>query len=127
MIASTSATSATARLFIEGKEVGEVTIKSRADSWGFGDFLPTAGFVEFAALFGNWSLLMHADDGEHRLSRAAAEELQRAERELDVLRAKLFIEQRDEWLDLSQVNIDGPLIEWKVTLRNASPPSRRDH
>jgi len=113
--------SANARLFIEGKEVGRVMIKSRADSWGFGDFVPADDFADFASLFGSWSLLMHAIDGEKRLSRDASEELRQAERLLDSLHVKMFIERDAEWLDLSQVNIDGSLIEWKLKYRHATP------
>src|SRR5690242_5707635 len=113
---------ATGRLFINGKEVGSVTLKSLADSWGFGDFTPNAAFAEFATLFGKWSLLMHADDDEKKLSDAAAEELRQAELEIDGLRAKLLVEAQSEWIDLSQINIDGPLIEWKISRRKAEPP-----
>jgi hypothetical protein len=113
---------ATARLFINGKDVGLVRLKSLADSWGFGEFAPDAAFSEFAATFGNWSLLMHADDGEKRLSQAASSELRAAELAIDALRAKLRVEGSGEWVDVSQLNIDGPLIEWKVSLRNAAAP-----
>ena len=114
-MASTSPKAAT--LFINGKQVGAVLVKSLADSWGFGEFSPNPAFAEFASLFGNWSLLMHADDGEKKLSEAASDELRRIEYELDSLHAKLFLDGVSEWLDLTQLNIDGPLIEWKVTTR----------
>jgi hypothetical protein len=115
---------ATARLFINGKEVGAVVLKSLADSWGFGEFTPNAGFAEFAALFGNWSLLMHADDDQKPMSDAASDELRRAELAIDSLHAKLLLEAESssEWVDIAQLNIDGPLIEWKVSHRNARPP-----
>jgi hypothetical protein len=113
---------ATGRLFINGREVGVVTLKSLADSWGFGEFAPNSAFVEFAAIFGKWSLLMHADDGERTLSPEASEELRAAELEIDSLRAKLLVASDEEWIDLSQINIDGPLIEWKVSRRRAKPP-----
>jgi hypothetical protein len=118
------AMAATARLFINGKDVGTVEVKSLADSWGFGDFSPNAAFEEFAVIFGNWSLLMHADDEEKKLSEAASEELRQAEYAIDSLRAKLLITATNEWLDVSQINIDGPLVEWKVTQRHSSPPPR---
>ena len=98
-----------------------MALKSLADSWGFGDFTPNPAFAEFAAIFGNWSLLMHADDGD-RQSEAASEELRAAEYAIDSLHAKLFLEQNNEWMDIGQLNIDGPLIEWKVSQKNASPP-----
>lgn len=113
---------ATARLFINGKDVGQVVLKSLADSWGFGEFSPGEAFAEFAPVFGKWSLLMHADDGEEKLSEAASEELRAAEYAIDSLHAKLRIDAGEEWIDLSQLTIDGPLIEWKVARRNASPP-----
>ncbi len=116
------ATAATARLFINGKDVGQVLVKSVADSWGFGEFSPGEAFAEFAALFGNWSLLMHADDDEKRLSDAASQELRAVEAALDALHYKLYLQVERQWVDLSQVNIDGPLIEWKVSLRPARPP-----
>lgn len=112
---------ATARLFINGKEVGTVTLKSLADSWGFGDFQPNAAFAEFAPLFGSWSILMHADDDDPKLSAAASDELRAAEFAIDSLRAQLCMDADQEWLDLSQLNIDGPLIEWKQARRNADP------
>jgi hypothetical protein len=113
---------ATARLFLDGKDVGQVTVKSLADSWGFGEFEPNGTFAEFAAIFGNWSLLMHADDGEKRLSEAASDELRAAEFAIDSLRAKLRLDSSGEWVDVAQLNIDGPLVEWKVSRRNAPAP-----
>jgi hypothetical protein len=113
--------SSTARLFINGKDVGAVTVKSLADSWGFGDFQPNAAFAEFAALFGSWSILMHADDEDAKLSAAASEELRAVEFAIDSLHAKLRIDPNQEWVDLSQLNIDGPLIEWKLARRGAEP------
>ena len=106
-----------ARLIINGKAVGRVRVRTFADSWGFGDFEPSGAFAEFAPLFGNWSLLIHADYDEHQLSAAASEELRRVELALDALRAKLIFDDGDEVLDLTQLNIDGPLIDWKVGRR----------
>ena len=111
-------TAARARLVINGKDAGRVTVRSFADSWGFGEFEPDAAFAEFAPLFGNWSLLIHADHDEDRLSPAASEELRRAELALDLrLRCKLVFDDDDEVLDLTQLNIDGPLIDWKIGRR----------
>ncbi len=106
-----------ARLVINGKDVGGVRVRSFADSWGFGEFEPGAAFAEFAPLFGNWSLLIHADRDEERLSPAASEELRHAELALDALRSKLVSDDGGEVLDLAQLNIDGPLIDWKVGRR----------
>ena len=106
-----------ARLIINGKDVGRVSVRSFADSWGFGEFEPGGAFAEFAPLFGNWSLLIHADRDEERLSEAASEELRRAELALDALRCTLVSDAGDETLDLAQLNIDGHLIDWKVGRR----------
>jgi hypothetical protein len=105
---------ATGRLFLNGKHVGDVVVKSRADSWGFGDFAPNAAFAEFAPLFGQWSLLMHADDNDPQLSNAASEALREAELAIDALEAILLLDSPPERLVLGQINIDGPLVEWKV-------------
>ena len=106
-----------ARLLINGKDVGRVVVRSSADSWGFGEFEPSAAFGEFAALFGKWSLLIHADADEERLSPAASEELRRAELALDALRSRLIFDALGEMLELTQLNIDGPLVEWKFGRR----------
>ena len=108
----------TARLFLNDRDVGTVKVKGWDDSWGFGEFSPGEGFSHFAPRFGAWSLLMHADDGSDdpahgRLSAAAAEELRQVEQEIDRLHAKLFLVGPQEWRPVAQLNIDGPLIEWK--------------
>src|SRR5512145_3052307 len=113
-------TGSTARLYINGKPVGHVRVRNFADSWGFGEFQPAPAFGEFAAIFGKWSLLMHADADEAKLSPAASEELRQAELAMDALRSRLVFEDHDETLDLSQLNIDGSLIEWKVARRGRS-------
>ncbi len=107
-------TSATGRLFLRNKDVGEVRSRGEADSWCFGDFEPNAEFVEFATLFGSWSLLMHAEEGDEKMSQAASDELRRAEREIDALRAKIYFPKDDQWIDVAQLNIDGKMIEWKA-------------
>lgn len=106
-----------ARLLINGKDVGRVRVRTFADAWGFGEFTPGAAFVEFAPLFGSWSLLIHADRDEQRLSDAASDELRRAELALDSLRSMLVFDDGLEVLDLTQLNIDGPLIDWRVGRR----------
>ncbi|HWE02582.1 MAG TPA: hypothetical protein VG326_09250 [Tepidisphaeraceae bacterium] len=100
-------------LYLNDVEVGVVSVRGQDGSWGFGDFTPSPEFVAFASLFGQWSLLMHADEADVRLSEAASEELRYTERELDSLRAALLLENPREWHPLRQVNIDGPMIEWK--------------
>ncbi len=101
------------QLYLNDTEVGIVNIRGWQSSWGFGDFHPNERFSEFATIFGNWSLLMHADDDQAKLSPEAAEELRRAEYAIDQLRAKLFLPETKEWRKIGQVNIDGGLIEWK--------------
>jgi hypothetical protein len=110
----------TARLFLNDRDVGRVKITGWDGSWGFGEFTPAEGFARFAPCFGAWSLLMHADagrDGTRRLSREAAEELREAECRIDRIHAKLFLAGLQEWRTISQLNIDGPLIEWKEDAR----------
>lgn len=99
-------------LYLNGKEVGTVTFKGRDGGWGFGEFLPTDGFSDFAIIFGVWSLLMHADGQGEQLSPEASQELRAAEYAIDAVRAKLHLENPEEWHELRQVNIDGGLIEW---------------
>lgn len=101
------------QLYLNDQEVGTVRIGGWENSWGFGDFQPNERFSEFALIFGNWSLLMHAEDDQAKLSEAASEELRRAEYALDSLRAKMFLPETNEWRRIWQVIIDGHLIEWK--------------
>jgi hypothetical protein len=102
-----------AHLFLNDIDVGIVLVQSHNSSWGFGEFLPNPAFSDFATAFGMWSLLMHAENDGERLSEAASEELRGAEYAIDTLRAKLRLEQPEEWRPVRQVNIDGVLIEWK--------------
>lgn len=104
---------AKARLYLDGKDVGAVTTSRWENSWGFGQFQPADGFVEYAPYYGQWSLLMHADEGGQPLSREAAGELRAIEAKLDSIRARLHYPDENQWVDLTQVNIDGGLVEWK--------------
>jgi hypothetical protein len=110
-----------ADLYLNGKRVGKVHVHGRADSWYFGTFEPADGFAEFATLFGEWSLLLHADND--RLSDAASTELRRIESAIDALRAELHLVESDRWVRLVQLNIDGNLVEWKPI---ESPPDMAD-
>jgi len=117
----------TARLFLNDRDVGTVKVKGWDDSWGFGEFSPGEGFSQFAPRFGAWSLLMHADDGSDdpahgRLSGAAAEELRQVEQEIDRIQARLYLVAPQEWRPVAQLNIDGPLIEWKEDYRGEGVP-----
>ena len=103
-----------ARLFLNDREVGSVRVNGWDDAWGFGEFAPGEGFAPFATRFGAWSLLMHADDeADGRLSDAAAEALRQVEYDIDRIHARLFLVGQREWRKISQLNIDGPLIEWR--------------
>jgi hypothetical protein len=103
-----------AALYLNDERVGDVVVQRTEDSWSHGTFSPGEGFAKYAPVFGRWSLLMHADGGGERLSAAASEELRRTEYEIDRLRAKLKFEEDGEWVNCAQLNIDGPLIEWKT-------------
>ncbi len=98
-------------LYLNGIQVGTVTVTGWDTSWGFGRFKPDEAFAPFAGAFGLWSLLMHVDGD--RLSREASDELARAENRLDRIRAKLYFPVDDVWIDTFEVNIDGELVEWK--------------
>jgi hypothetical protein len=102
-----------AELYLDNKYVGDVVYQRSEDSWSHGEFHPHPAFAPFAELFGRWSLLMHADDTDDRRTDATRDELRKVEHEIDRLRAKLHFVEGDEWLTCAQVNIDGPLIEWK--------------
>jgi hypothetical protein len=101
-----------AELFLNGEKVGTVNVRGWESSWGIGDFEPDDAFSPFAPVFGEWAMLMH-EDADARLSPAASEELNAAERAMDSIRARLFFPDRNEWRDVRQINIDAELIEWK--------------
>ena len=99
------------RLILNGQDVGQVEVLCDDGPWRFGRFEPGENFSEFAAYFGRWSLLMHADDDRRRLTREAAIELRAVESEIDQLHAALQ-DKGHPALEIRQLNIDGPLIEW---------------
>jgi hypothetical protein len=102
-----------ARLFLNGTEVGVVTVRGHSGSWAFGEFAPSSQFAAFAPAFETWSLLMHAGSADGRLSATVSEKLRASEYELDALRASLVLDNPEERHHLRQLNIDGGLIEWK--------------
>jgi hypothetical protein len=102
-------------LCLEGKRVGRVELNRFADSWLFGNFEPTRDFSEFATLFGEWSLLLHADENEAQVSQAALNELAKIERAIDALHAELLLPESGERVGVDQVNIDGKLVELKLS------------
>jgi len=102
-----------ARLFINGVDVGAVAVKGWEGAWGIGEFRPDEAFAPFAPWFGLWSMLMHDDAAADRMSDAALQELRRVECELDALRSELLLCDSGERRRIRQLNIDGPLIDWK--------------
>jgi hypothetical protein len=102
-----------AELRLNGKRVGTVEVRGTSDSWSWGYFSPEPAFAEFAPLFGIWSLIMHADDENHRLSRAASDELRQAEIAIDLLRGELHWPNDQRTMRAWQINIDDNLVEWK--------------
>ena len=103
-----------ATLFINEQVVGDIVVQGTEDSWSHGLFHPSAAFMKFAPLFAQWSLMMHVDGTYEPLSPAASDELKQMEAEIDRLRAKLLFAASGHWVTCAQLNIDGPLIEWKV-------------
>ena len=101
-----------ADLFLDGVRVGTVRIRGHQTSWGFGYFEPSKSFSRFAPIFGAWSLLMHADEEGDRITRDMADELAAVESAMDHVHAQMRVAD-EQWLELTQINIDGPLIEWK--------------
>jgi hypothetical protein len=101
-------------LHLNDIHVGTVISDGVRGSWGYGRFTPNEAFAKFAPLFGVWSLLVHEEDGGNRTPREALDELRHAEVALDSLRAELRWLHPAERMPLLQVNIDGPLIEWKL-------------
>jgi hypothetical protein len=106
--------SKSANLFINGRLVGRVRMTGSDSAWGYGHFDPADSFGDFAPLFGAWSLLMHVDDSEPRLSNTAAEELRRAEEAIDQLRVELRWPFDGSVTRIMELNIEGHSIEWKA-------------
>jgi hypothetical protein len=102
-----------ADLHLNGIAVGIVVAEGISDSWTYGKFTPNSNFVAFAQLFGVWSLLVHEDNGEDETPREALDELAIAETAIDRVKAELHWHNSDERTGISQLNIDGELIEWK--------------
>jgi len=103
---------AQAELFIDDVRVGTVELRGVDTSWSFGEFKPAPCFSKFAPYFGQWSMLMHEDE-DKVLHEAAADELRRLEYAIDRLKIRLFFPDKNEYVRVTQVNIDGPMIEWK--------------
>ena len=102
-----------AKLYINADYVGDVVLQRREDSWAHGNFRAAPAFDRYAPLFRQWSIAMHADGVYEPISDAASRELRRLEIEIDRLRAMLHFVDSGTWVRCLQLNIDGPLIEWK--------------
>jgi hypothetical protein len=100
-------------LFLNDQPVGEVQVTGGDFSWGFGRFVPSPEFAQFAPLYGTWSVLMHAEDDQSKLSRDAAAELARAEALIDSVKARLRFLNEDQHVHIAQLTIDGDRLEWK--------------
>ena len=99
-------------LHLNGRYVGNVVVQGWDASWTYGQFQPTEGFADFAAVYGRWSLLMHEDTAEP-VSDVVASALRDAEQQMDTIRARVFFPDQNAWHDVAQLNLDGELIEWK--------------
>jgi hypothetical protein len=105
-------TSELARLYLNGVDVGTVTVKGWDGAWGLGAFQPASTFPRFAPHFGLWSLLMHTDESDDSISEAATEELRRTERQIDALHAELVLVETGQRRPITQLTIDGDMVEW---------------
>lgn len=114
---------AKARLFLNDHDVGLIEIKRFDDAWGFGDFRPGDGFARYARHFGDWSRIMHTPHDDDRLTDADRKALREAEERIDRLRAKLLLVDSGEWRRVTELNIDGPLVEWRGEFACEESPS----
>src|SRR5687767_1647761 len=112
-----------ARLFLGTQDVGSIEIKGFDDSWGFGEFSPGDGFRRYARAFGDWSRLLHTPHVDDQLSDADKDALRKVEYEIDRLRARLFLVETEEWRSVAELNIDGPLVEWREEYRAEGAPN----
>ena len=111
----------TARLFLGRHDVGQIEIKGFDDSWGFGEFSPGESFGRYARHFGDWARLLHTPHPDDRLSEADKDALRKVEYEIDRMRARLFLVETNEWRPVAELNIDGPLVEWREELHGNVP------
>jgi hypothetical protein len=112
-----------ARLFLNDHDVGAIYVKGWDDAWGFGEFEPAEAFARYARHFGTWSRLLHAEHADDCLSDADRAALRDVEYEIDRLRARLFLADRQEWRPIAQLNIDGPMVEWREDYGGGGVPS----
>ena len=115
--------SSSARLFLNDQDVGTVEVKGWEDAWGFGEFAPGEGFRRYARHFGDWSRLMHTPHADDCLTDADRDALRKVEYEIDRLHARLLLVESQEWRRIAELNIDGPLVEWREDSRGQDVPS----
>src|SRR5689334_15793947 len=96
-------------LYIEDKPARHVDVNRLADSFHLRNFQPDRAFSEFATLFGEWSVLIHADETEPQVSQATLDELSKIERAIDALHAELFLPTTGQRVAVEQINIDGDM------------------
>lgn len=111
----------TGQLYLDGEHVGDIAIQQWQGAWGMGAFTPRPAFGRFEPIYNEWARLMHADADSQRLSPRVAKRLRKVESAMYAIRAKLFLVEMRQWRDISILNIDGSLIEWKEAWGAASP------
>jgi hypothetical protein len=104
----------TATLIINGEEVGQVVPKGTSAGWAFGEFQPLPPFSKYAILFGSWAMFMHEDENVTLVADNIMEELRKAEQAIDSLRAELRWMKDQRVTPITQINIDGTMIEWRA-------------
>ena len=113
------------QLYLNDEFAGEVLIRGWEGAWGFGEFRPCDNFQKHAALFEQWSRLMHVNESADQLSRDIAEQLRKVECALYRIRARLFLMDSKTWRQISILNIDSNLIEWKEQWSSTVEPSAK--
>ena len=103
----------TARLFLDEQDVGEIEVKGWDDAWGFGEFSAGDGFRRYAPHFREWSRLLHGTRPDGALTDADKAALRCVEYQIDRLDARLFLAESGQWRRISELNIDGSLVEWR--------------
>jgi hypothetical protein len=100
-------------LYLEGRPVGRVSLVGRDGPWCFGHFTPDQEFWAFDRYFRVWSELLHAGSDGQPLSDGVREKLSALEKSIDQLRATIHLTDADERHEITELNIDGEMIEWK--------------
>ena len=100
-------------LFLNATRVGAVQVRSGNSTWGYGHFTPEPEFSSFAPIYGRWSLLMHAQGESEKPDRAIVDELARAERLVDSVKAQLFFASSEEWVNVGELAIANEVLEWR--------------